>query len=202
MMDKTIPYIGVIMTCQDPTAYPHCPLPRGYEIRPYEPGMEKDWAILQASVEHMDTAEEALARFNEELAPDQETLRNRAFFVYNPEGRLAASALLWHGNHFGRTLARVHWVAVSPDEQGKGLCKALMTLLMDLYHKNSLTGGLYLTSQTWSYKALNIYRQFGFKPYTGPQLPGWKPVTDDYEQETREAWNLIEQKHKAYRQQL
>ena len=168
----------------------------------YEPGMEKDWAALQASVEHMDTAEQALARFNEELAPDQETLKNRAFFIYNPEGRLAGSAILWYGSHFGRTLARVHWVAVAPEEQGKGLCKALMTLLMDLYRKNNLTGGLYLTSQTWSYKALNIYRQFGFKPYTGPQLPGWKPTTDDYEQETREAWNLIEQKHKAYRQQL
>ena len=81
MMDKTIPYIGVIMTCQDPTSYPHCPLPRGYEIRMYEPGMEEDWAALQASVEHMETAEEALAHFNEELAPDQETLKNRAFFV-------------------------------------------------------------------------------------------------------------------------
>ena len=202
MMDKTIPYIGVIMTCQDPSSYPRCPLPKGYEVRMYEPGMEKDWAALQASVEHMDTAEQALARFNEELAPDQETLKTRAFFIYSSEGKLAASAILWYGNHFGRTLARVHWVAVSPEEQGKGLCKALMTQLMDLYHQNKLAGGLYLTSQTWSYKALNIYRQFGFKPYTGPQLPGWKPTTDDYEQETREAWNLIEQKHKAYRQQL
>lgn len=202
MMDKTIPYIGVIMTCQNPTGYPHCPLPRGYELRMYEPGMEKDWAELQASVEHMDTAEEALAQFTKELAPDQETLKNRAFFVYSPEGKLAASAILWYGNHFGRKLARVHWVAVAPAEQGKGLCKALMTVLMDLYHKNELTGGMYLTSQTWSYKALNIYRQFGFKPYTGPQLPGWKPSTDDYEQETREAWDMIEKKLKAYRQQL
>ena len=62
--------------------------------------------------------------------------------------------------------------------------------------------GIYLTSQTWSYKALNIYRQFGFKPYIGPQPSGWKPSTDDFEQETREAWDLIEKKHKAYRQQL
>ena len=202
MMDKTVPYIGVLMTCQNVTGYPRCPLPAGYELRMYEPGMEKDWAVLQASVEHMDTPEEALARFSEELAPDQDTLRNRAFFVYSPSGKLAASAILWYGNHFGRTLARVHWVAVAPEEQGKGLCKALMTILMDLYHRCSLTGGIYLTSQTWSYKALNIYRQFGFKPYIGPQPSGWKPSTDDFEQETREAWDLIEKKHKAYRQQL
>lgn len=202
MMDKTIPYIGILMTCQDPNGYPKCPLPNGYELRMYEPGMEQGWAVLQASVEHMDTAEAALEHFGKELAPDQETLKNRAAFIYNSNGKLAASAILWYGNHFGRKLARIHWVAVAPEEQGKGLCKALMTVLMDLYHQNNLSGGLYLTSQTWSYKALNIYRQFGFKPYLGPQPAGWKPSTDDFEQETREAWDLIEQKLKAYRQQL
>jgi len=202
MMDKSIPHIGVLMTCLNPTGYPHCPLPSGYSLRAYESGMEQDWAILQTSVEHMETVDEALARFHAEYGEDMETLKDRAIFVYGPEGRLAASAVLWYGNHFGRRLPRIHWVAVAPEEQGKGLCKALMTILMDMYHKLGLTGGLYLTSQTWSYKALNIYRQFGFKPYIGPQLSGWKPSTDDYEQETREAWDMIEKKHKAYRQQL
>lgn len=202
MMDKTIPYIGVLMTNQDPCGYPRCPLPAGYEVRAYEPGMEKDWAELQCSVEHMDTVEEALTRFNEELLPEVELLKTRGIFVYGPDRRLAASALLWHGNHFGRVCARVHWVAVAPSEQGKGLCKAVMTILMDLYHSCNLTGGLYLSSQTWSYKALNIYRQFGFKPYFGPQPSGWQAVTDDFEQETLEAWELIEQKLRAYRGQL
>ena len=202
MMDKTIPHIGVLMTCQTPDGYPRCPLPKGYELRSYEPGMEQDWALLQTSVEHMDSVEEALARFHAEYDSDMETLKNRSAFVYGPDGKLAASAILWYGSHFGRKLARIHWVAVAPEEQGKGLCKALMTVLMDMYHKFNLAGGLYLTSQTWSYKALNIYRQFGFKPYTGPQPSGWKAETDDFEQETREAWDLIEKKLKAYRQQL
>ena len=202
MMDKSVPYIGVLMTCQTPAGYPRCPLPAGYSLRMYEPGMENDWAALQVSVEHMDSAEKALEHFRSEFGADPETLKNRAAFVFAPDGKLAASAILWYGNHFGRTLARVHWGAVAPEEQGKGLCKALMTGLMDLYHKFGLAGGLYLTSQTWSYKALNIYRQFGFKPYIGPKPAGWTPTTDDYEQETREAWDLIEKKLKAYRQQL
>ena len=202
MMDKTIPYIGVLMTCQDADSYPRCPLPSGYTMRLYQPGMEQEWAALQVSVEHMDTLEDALSRFASELAVDPETLKERGVFVYSPDGKLAASAILWYGNHFGRTLARVHWVAVTPEEQGKGLCKALMTILMDLYHQHNLTGGLYLTSQTWSYKALNIYRRFGFKPYYGPKPSGWKTESDDFEQDAREAWNLIEQKLKAYRQQL
>lgn len=202
MMDKTIPYIGVLMTNLDPDSYPRCPLPSGYEVRAYESGMEKDWAELMQSVEHMDTVDAALAQFAEEFQPEIDLFKDRSVFVYNSAGKLAASATLWYGNHFGRTCLRVHWVAVAPEEQGKGLCKAVMTILMDMYHACNLTGGLYLASQTWSYKALNIYRQFGFKPYIGPKPTGWKTETDDFEQETREAWDLIEQKLRAYREQL
>lgn len=202
MMDKTIPYIGVLMTNLDPDSYPRCPLPAGYEVRAYESGMEKDWAELMQSVENMDTVDAALAQFAEEFQPEIDLFKDRSVFVYNSAGKLAASATLWHGNHFGRTCLRVHWVAVAPEEQGKGLCKAVMTILMDMYHTCNLTGGLYLTSQTWSYKALNIYRQFGFKPYIGPKPTGWKTETDDFEQETREAWDLIEKKLRAYREQL
>ena len=202
MMDKTIPYIGVLMTNQIPESYPRCPLPQGYSLRAYEPGMENDWAALQVSVEHMDTPEKALEQFSTEFAGDIETFTRRSVFVYDEAGTLAASAVLWYGNHFGRTIAKVHWVAVAPAHQGRALCKAVMTLLMDMYHAQKLTGGIYLTSQTWSYKALNIYRQFGFKPYIGPKPSGWQIATDDFEQETREAWDLIEQKLKAYRQQL
>lgn len=202
MMDKSIPYIGVLMTCQNPVGYPRCPLPKGYEFRTYAPGMEQDWAVLQAAVEHAGSVDEALALFQREFGSDADALKQRAVFVYAADGRPVASAVLWSGEHFGRKLARVHWVAVAPEEQGKGLCKALMTRLMDLYHELHLEGGVYLTSQTWSYKALNIYRQFGFKPYLGPRPAGWKPSTDDFEQETREAWDLIEAKLKAYRETL
>lgn len=204
MLDKTVPFIGVLMTNRTPDSYPRCPLPEGYTLREYAPGvgMERDWAALQLSVEHFETMEAALDQFEKELAPDAETLKKRGVFIYAPDGTLAASALLWYGDLFDRTIARVHWVAVLPEHQGKGLCKAAMTLLMDLYHECGLTGGIYLSSQTWSYKALGIYRQFGFKPYTGPCPTGWKPGTDDFEQETHDAWNLIEQKLRAYREQL
>lgn len=203
MMDKTIPYIGVLMTCQHPLSYPRFPLPEGYTLRTYEAGMEKDWAALQVSVEQMETEEQALAQFNEEFLPDLDTFKKRSAFIYGPDGKLAASGILWYGYHFGSPRrTRLHWVAVAPEEQGKGLCKALMTILMDVYHVCGKTHGIYLVSQTWSYKALNIYRQFGFKPYHGPQPAGWKTETDDFEQETCAAWDLIEEKLRAYHEQL
>ncbi len=199
MMDKSIPCIGILMTCAHPADYPRRRLPEGYTVRPFEDGMEYDWAKLQASVEHFDSEEEALKRFDQEFAIDRRTLQDRGIFVYNAEGKLAASLLLWYGPHFGRRRARIHFTAVAPEEQGKGLCRAMMTMVLDMYHRFELTGGIYIVTQTWSYKAINIYQQFGFKPYIGPQPNGWYSSIDDFEQESREAWDLIEQKLRAYR---
>lgn len=198
MMDKTIPHIGVLMTRPVEGGYPRFPLPAGYALRTYEPGMEKDWAELQASVEHADTVEAALALFEREFREDAASLKTRGLFLYGPDGRLAASALLWYGNHFGSRSARVHWVAVAPQEQGKGLCKALMTLLMDRCMELGETGLIYLTSQTWSYKAIGIYEKFGFLPYAGPCPESWRPASGDYSRETAEAWALIDEKLRAY----
>ena len=202
MIDKTVPFTGVIMTCDRPDFYPNCALPEGYELRPYEPGMERDWAELQTEVDQLPSVEAALAYFERDFAPDLETLRKRGVFLYNREGKLAASGILWYGSHFGRERPRIRKVAVAPSEQGKGLCKAIMTVLMDLYHEQNLSGGIYLTSQTQSYKAINIYFQFGFKSYIGPKPPRFDALTDDFEQETCRAWNLIESHLRVYREQL
>ena len=202
MTDKSVPFTGVIMTCDHPNTYPRCPLPNGYVLRPYEAGMEQEWAELQVDVGQMPSIEAALTYFERDFAPDLNTLRSRGAFVYSPNGKLAASGILWYGSHLGRERARIRKVAVASEEQGKGLCKALMTVLMDMYHEQNLNGGIYLTSQTQSYKAINIYHNFGFKPYIGPQPSGWRTTTDDFEQETCKAWNLIEQKLRTYREQL
>lgn len=194
MMDKSIPCIGILMTCAHPADYPRCRLPKGYTLRPFEDGMEYDWAELQASVEHFESPQKALDRFHKEFAIDRRTLQDRGVFIYNAEDKLVASVILWYGSHFRRSRARIHFTAVAPEEQGKGLCAAMMTIVMDMYHRYELTGGIYLVSQTWSYRALSIYRQFGFKPYTGPQPNGWHSSIDDFEQESREAWDLIEKK--------
>ena len=202
MVDKSVPFTGVIMTCDHPHTYPRCILPEGYVLRFYEPGMERDWAELQTSVDQLTSVEAALDYFKRDFAPDPDTLRKRGVFIYAPDGKLAASGILWYGSHLGRERPRIRKVAVAPDEQGKGLCKAVMTVLMDLYHKYGLNGGIYLTSQTWSYKAINIYFQFGFKSYIGPKPPRFTAVTDDFEQETCRAWNIIEEHLRVYREQL
>ena len=108
-----------------------------------------------------------------------------------------ATASLWNGDTFGETRHRIHWVAVHPDYHGKGLAKALLTQLMTLYNELGFKGDLYLVTQTWSYKAINIYENFGFAPYQGMKPANW--YGEDYETMNDKAWELIHQKISEYK---
>jgi GNAT superfamily N-acetyltransferase len=57
----------------------------------------------------------------------------------------------------------VHWVAIVPEQQGRGLGKVLMTIvchrLRELGHRRT-----YLTTSTARIPAINLYRHFDFVP--------------------------------------
>ena len=64
----------------------------------------------------------------------------------------------------------VHWVAVNPEYQGLGLGKALISHVIE--HMIKLEGDVdfYLHTQTWSYKAVDIYTLNGFQASEESQL--------------------------------
>lgn len=196
MQDRTVPFFPVLMEKLDTQVYPRHDLPQGYAFCAYEPGMEADWCRLVHEVGPVDSAAAARKIFEEEFLPYPGELRRRCLFVRDPQGEKVATASLWHGNHFGKTLQRVHWVMVSQKAQGKGLAKALLTRLLDIYNAEGFSGYLYLTSETWSYKAMNIYEKFGFLPYMGPKPAQWP--CGDFEETAVQAWRIIHEKLALY----
>jgi len=80
---------------------------------------------------------------------------------------------------------------------GKGLCRAMLSRLMKRYHELSMTGDVFLFSQTFSYAAISIYQDFGFKRYLGEEPANWHVENFDESQKT--AWQLIDEKIKAYK---
>ena len=197
MLDKSIPHIGVLMTRTDLAVYPRFALPEGYTFSFYQPGYDKAWAALQASVEQVDSTKEAEDIFSREFASKPEWMHRQCLFVLDGQNRLAATASLWNGRHFGYEHLRVHYVATALEFQGKGLAKALMTKLLEMASELVYDNFLYLTSQTWSWKALNLYAQFGFLPYRGEKPVEWR--SENFKEETRAAWALIDEKISAYR---
>lgn len=197
MLDKSIPYHRILMEKRDSDVFPHAPMPDGYSLRFWQPGDERIWSAIHLGVDHVERFEAGLAIFEREFMPRPEDARRRCLFAFDREGTPAGTASLWDGDYFGQTLPRLHWVAVAAGHQGKGLCKAMLAYLMRLYRELDLSGAIFLSSQTWSYKAINIYRQFGFEPCMRP--PAHAAPDPAFEAKARLAWAIIDEKLAAYR---
>lgn len=190
MLDKSLPYYSVLMVCDRPEVYPRYELAPGFRFASYRPGSENDWARIHHELGQTESHEEALELFHKEFGDQRQRLEENCYFVEDDAGCKVATATLWPGDHFGPGRLRIHWVAVAPQGQGRGLAKALMTRLMDRYQQTNAFRPLYLVSQTWSYKGLHLYRKFGFSPYRGPAPEGYD---ENFCQDNEEAWRLIEQ---------
>jgi ribosomal protein S18 acetylase RimI-like enzyme len=228
-LDRSLPHIGVIMEKYDTESYPVFDLPKGYSFAKYKRGYEKQWAQLQYEVEETDTLEEAELAFKREFLDGKsmdwinkannrtettniedslffDQMYERMTFIVDDRDKVVGTGCVWGGKMFGKELQRLHWIAVSPEHQGKGLAKALVSKLLDIYNELDYSGYIHLTSQTWSYKALNIYMKFGFKPYFGEKPQNWNAVNLtsgnfepwDYNEKNIEAWNIIYEKINSY----
>lgn len=194
MLDKSIPFAAVLMTKHDIGVFLRFILPAGCRFCLYRAGLEQDWARLQAESGQVDSHDAAAAIFREEFLKDRDLASRQCLFVIDEStDDVVATASLWYGDHFGERHARIHWVTVAASHQGRGLAKALLSRLLE-QHREQSPDWLYLTTQTWSYKAIGLYRRFGFIPYRGPRPVNWKGSDADFDRDATWAWDLIERK--------
>ena len=173
-------HIPLKMKRADLEHIPEYQLPEGYTIRFFERGEENIWARVETSVDEFKDEAAALAHFEKEFSPFVDQMTRRCLFIENSVGEVIGTTTAWYGILAGEqnVTGRIHWVAVVPEYQGKKLAKPLLAKAMKLladYHDSA-----YLTSQTTSYQAVNMYLNFGFEPY----------MTNDID---IEAWQLLEE---------
>ena len=196
MMDKSVPNHRAIMIKHDVDNYPRFPLPEGFYITGYKPGLEKQWAEIEYVQQCMESPEKAEEIFRSEFMSKPEWIYDRCLFVVDGKNdKVAAVTSLWLGELVpGELHSRVHWVATREEYQGLGLIKAIFTYIMDLYHKLGDKGYIYLTTQSQSYVAINIYKKFGFEPYLG------ELHTEGFDlEEHKKAWQIIDGKIAEYK---
>lgn len=200
MLDKSLPFIPLMMTKNDTKNYPHFNLPEGYTFRFYQAGDEHLWAAIECAVGQFDSEEPALRMFrgeflnNPRLKPEE-----RMLFVLDPEKNPIATAALWDGELVGEIKPRFHWVAVTDACTGKGIAKAMLTRLLDLYNELGYEGFLYLHTSTHSYQAIGIYKKFGFVPYKGDRSPFHWISDEEYLAKNDAGWAMVEEKHALYK---
>ncbi|MDL2224630.1 GNAT family N-acetyltransferase [Eubacteriales bacterium OttesenSCG-928-M02] len=168
-MDKSLTYVDIAMLRPGDRPEKSHLLPLGYRFAFYQPGDETHWADIVVSSGEFDKREEALEKFSVDFAPYPDELIHRLFFVVAPDGEYVGTTMVWEGTHLGEMLPRLHWVSVKAHCQGLGLGKALVSRGLQLVRQRyGADSDCYLTTQTWSYPAINIYRSFGFDFYEGP----------------------------------
>lgn len=171
--------IPLKMVRKDLLNIPQYSLPAEFSIRMFEKGDEHNWARIETSAGEFKSEDAALERFNKEFGPYIDEMARRCIFIENKNGEAIGTTTAWYGNlnADGEISGRIHWVGIIPEYQGKKLSKPLLSAAMNLlgrYHSKA-----YLTSQTTSYQAINMYLNYGFEPFiTGPSCD--------------EAWTLLE----------
>lgn len=109
-----------------------------------------------------------------------EILKERQFYLYDAVGLPIGTATAWLKTYNNLLYGRVHWVAIVPSEQGKGLAKPLLSTvgrrLRDLKHDCA-----YLKTASVRIAAIGLYLKFGFVP-------------DIRSEEDAKAWHKIREK--------
>lgn len=165
MIDKSVPYFPIIMCLPNGTPLPEVPLlPEGYSYKLYTHGNEVDWCAVEVSVHEFDNAEKARECFQETFMAHEPELFRRMVFIVDPDGRIVANATAWWGcdERLG-SIARLHWVAVMPDVQGKGFGRAVVAKALSLFSEVGPKGDIWLTTQTFSHVAVDLYVSLGFR---------------------------------------
>jgi GNAT superfamily N-acetyltransferase len=160
-MDRIREYISIKMVRGNLDDVPEYDLPVGYSIHWYQSGYEEYWQKVQLLADEYTRVTPNL--FEEQFGTDIQLLSERQCFLLDNKEEIIGTATAWLDGQDEKPPGRVHWVAIIPQQQGKGLAKPLLTIvckrLKALGHNKTC-----LTTQTVRIPAINLYAKFGFAP--------------------------------------
>ena len=153
MIDRTIPEYNIIMRC-DRILPMEIKVPEGYAIRAYQPGDEDAWAAVMCAVGEQTDIAEARAEFTRRYLAAPE----RIFVAVDAAGAVVGTAIAWDDG-----LRVLHWLAVHPAHQRKGIGRALCQTALRLFRREDNAAPVYLRTLPRSWKAVLLYISMGFK---------------------------------------
>jgi GNAT superfamily N-acetyltransferase len=149
-----------------------------YYFRDFKPGEETSWAVIETSAGEFPDIKAAQDRFSNEFGSCRDEFYKRTILLCAGEC-VIGTATAWYDKQFADgAYGRLHWVALLPEYQGKGLAKALVggaLQRMARYHTKA-----YCKTQTTSYKAIKVYLDFGFEPHlASPEhIIAWRTLAE------------------------
>jgi GNAT superfamily N-acetyltransferase len=156
------PNLPVQMVRPDLRGLPTYPLPSGFSMCPFRPGDETPWVHVIRASETFFEVKDSL--FGEQFGADLPGAMKRVLFVVDEAtGSPVATTAAWYGEGEYAGWGRVHWVAVLPEYQARGLGRGMIShtlaLLSGLGHERA-----YLKTSTGRTAAIKLYLRCGFVP--------------------------------------
>lgn len=140
---------------------PIFPLPlAGFNIETYRPGREQDWLRIHELADRFNIFTPFV--FNDQFGQNESKLTSSQFYLVNPDGKPVGTATAWTKDSTTYS-GMVHWVAILPEYQGKGLSKPLLTAVCQKLVADGHSKGC-LSTSTARIAAISLYLQFGFRP--------------------------------------
>ena len=177
-MDITERNVSVNMVRENLDNIPGHSLPPKTFGRWYRAGDEESWIKIHLAADKHNTIIPEL--FQREFRAGRETLSQRQFYLIDHNGEAFGTGTAWlDNNYYGRRYGRVHWIAIAPEMQGRGLAKPLMSIVCNRMRELGDERACLATS-TARIPAINLYRKFGFVPdiRSEEDLSIWKELKD------------------------
>lgn len=156
---EELPDKNVFMMCPSLNRFALTELPKGYHIRTCRRDELDLWKAMP--FDDAETAEEYhayMTEFFETTYGGQEDLFfEKTLFVCDEKDKPVATCFLWKAYQLFNT---VHWLKVVKGQEGRGLGRALLSILMKNLEPEEYP--IYLHTQPESYRAIKLYSDFGF----------------------------------------
>jgi len=171
--------IGICMVREDLADVGEPSPPAPYKITWYQVGDERDWVRIHVE-SYGETQKITPQTYVEQFGVDPIELARRQCYVRDPDGKAVATATAWLNDDFpGKRYGRVHWVAVAPEAQGRGLGRTVLLAVLRRLRELGYDGA-YLTTESYRARAVNLYLSLGFRPYlrAAAEEPFWKALLE------------------------
>ncbi len=147
---------------------PLCPPPAGYRIRSYQPGDAEHWVRIWQAAGLKGWDWSTRETFDHDFGAHLAAMPKRCIFAATDAGKPVGTVTAWFGRLRGRRWGMVHWYAIDPAHQGRGLGKPLLAEMLrrmrSLGHRRAMVG-----TQIIRLPAIKRYLDLGFRPES-PQI--------------------------------
>ena len=165
--EQDIPDKNLFMMCDQLNWNASRELPDGYHVRNCRKDEIDIWKAmpfdnpLEAKAYHP-----FMTEFFATVYADKGTLfYNKCLFVCDENDKPLGTAFIWKAYDEFNT---VHWLKVLKGYEGKGIGRALLSIIMQELKEEDYP--VYLHTQPGSYRAIKLYSDFGFKLLSDPMI--------------------------------